>query len=77
MREPRDFDAELKALEDKARGLKTRKVRQIGELVIATALALLAGVVAAGVLGRPAEPAPGRPEAPPSAAGWTTASGST
>ncbi|CAL74720.1 putative conjugal transfer protein, traC [Bradyrhizobium sp. ORS 278] len=36
MRKPRDFDADLKALEDKARGLKTRKVRQLGELVIAT-----------------------------------------
>ena len=30
------FDAELKALDDKARGLKTRKVQQLGELVIAT-----------------------------------------
>ena len=36
MRKPRDFDAELKALEDKARELKTRKVQQLGELVIAT-----------------------------------------
>jgi len=36
MRKPRDFDAELKALEDKARALKTRKVRQLGELVMAT-----------------------------------------
>jgi hypothetical protein len=36
MRKPRDFDAELKALEDKARALKTRKVQQLGELVIAT-----------------------------------------
>jgi len=36
MRKPRDFDAELKALEDKAKELKTRKVRQLGELVIAT-----------------------------------------
>jgi DNA-binding protein H-NS len=36
MRKPRDFDAALKALEDKARGLKTRKVQQLGELVIAT-----------------------------------------
>src|ERR1700759_2792919 len=36
MRKPRDFDAELKSLEDKARGLKTRKVQQLGELVIAT-----------------------------------------
>lgn len=36
MRKPRDFDAELKALEDKAKDLKTRKVQQLGELVIAT-----------------------------------------
>jgi hypothetical protein len=36
MRKPRDFDAELKALEDKARDLKLRKVQQLGELVIAT-----------------------------------------
>ena len=36
MRKLRDFDAELKALDDKARGLKTRKVQQLGELVIAT-----------------------------------------
>jgi hypothetical protein len=36
MRKPRYYDAELKALEDKARELKTRKVEQLGELVIAT-----------------------------------------
>jgi DNA-binding protein H-NS len=36
MRKPRDFDAELKALDDNARRLKTRKVQQLGELVIAT-----------------------------------------
>jgi Conjugal transfer protein TraD len=36
MRKPRDFDAELKALGDKARELKSRKVQQFGELVIAT-----------------------------------------
>ena len=36
MRKPRDYDAELKALEDKARELKIRKVQQLGELVIAT-----------------------------------------
>jgi type II secretory pathway component PulK len=35
MRKPRDFDAELKALTDKARDLKSRKVQQLGELVIA------------------------------------------
>jgi hypothetical protein len=36
MRKPRDYDAELKALNDKARQLKERKVHQMGELVIAT-----------------------------------------
>ena len=36
MRKPRDFDAELKALRDKARQLKDRKLVQLGELVIAT-----------------------------------------
>ncbi len=36
MRKPRDFDAELKALEDKAKELKARKVLGLGELVIAT-----------------------------------------
>ena len=35
MRKPRDYDAELKALSDKARTLKEKKVRQLGELVIA------------------------------------------
>ena len=36
MRKPRDYDAELKALDDKARQLKTRKLQQLGELVVAT-----------------------------------------
>jgi hypothetical protein len=36
MRKPQDFDAELRALGDKARDLKSRKVQQLGELVIAT-----------------------------------------
>ncbi|MBY8828527.1 conjugal transfer protein TraD [Hephaestia mangrovi] len=36
MRKPRDFDAELKALDDRARQLKQRKVQQLGELVMAT-----------------------------------------
>ena len=36
MRKPRNFDQELKALTDKARLLKERKIRQLGELVIAT-----------------------------------------
>jgi len=53
MRKPRDFDAELKTLSDKARQLKDQKVRQLGELVIATgadALTIeqLAGLLLAG-----------------------------
>ena len=36
MRKPRDFDAELQALTDKAKALKTKKQRQFGELVVAT-----------------------------------------
>jgi len=36
MRKPRDYDAELKALSDKARLLKEQRLRQLGELVIAT-----------------------------------------
>ena len=36
MRKPRDYDAELKALDDKARQLKLRKLQQLGELVAAT-----------------------------------------
>lgn len=36
MRKPRDFDADLKALNDRAKQLKDRKQGQLGELVIAT-----------------------------------------
>ncbi|WP_082898187.1 conjugal transfer protein TraD [Sphingomonas sanguinis] len=36
MRRPRDYDAELKALDAKARHLKAREREQLGELVIAT-----------------------------------------
>jgi hypothetical protein len=50
MRKPRDFDSDLRALEDKARGLKTRKVRQLGELVIATGAAALTTEELAGAL---------------------------
>lgn len=50
MRKPRDFDAELKELEDKARELKARKVRQIGELVIATGADTLTANELAGAL---------------------------
>ncbi|GLS20700.1 hypothetical protein GCM10007874_37170 [Labrys miyagiensis] len=50
MRKPRDFDAELKALEDKTRELKTRKVQQLGELVIATGADALSAEELAGAL---------------------------
>ncbi|MCQ9154723.1 conjugal transfer protein TraD [Acidomonas methanolica] len=50
MRKPRDFDADLKALEDKARGLKARKVEQLGELVIATGADALSADELAGAL---------------------------
>ncbi|MGB3415605.1 MAG: conjugal transfer protein TraD [Mesorhizobium sp.] len=50
MRKPRDYDAELKALEDKARDLKARKVQQLGELVIATGADALSAEELAGAL---------------------------
>ena len=50
MRKPRDYDSELKALEDKARELKTRKVQQLGELVIATGADALSTDELAGAL---------------------------
>ena len=52
MRKPRDYDAELKALDEKARTLKDRKIKQLGELVIATgADALDVETLAGGLLG--------------------------
>jgi Conjugal transfer protein TraD len=50
MRKPRDFDAELKALGDKARDLKSRKVQQLGELVMATGADALNANELAGAL---------------------------
>ena len=50
MRKPRDFGAELKALGDKARDLKSRKVQQLGELVIATGGDALSADELAGAL---------------------------
>jgi len=50
MRKPRDYDAELKVLEHKAKELKTRKVQQLGELVIATGADSLSTEELAGAL---------------------------
>ncbi|MFC7557160.1 conjugal transfer protein TraD [Pseudoroseomonas wenyumeiae] len=38
-RRPRDIDAELRALQDKARQLRTRQKAQLGELLLATGAA--------------------------------------
>ena len=50
MRKLRDFDGELKALQDKARDLKSRKVLGLGELVIATGADALNADELAGAL---------------------------
>ena len=50
MRKPRDFDGELKALQDKARDLKSRKVQQLGELVIVAGADSLSADELAGAL---------------------------
>jgi len=50
MRKPRNFDAELKSLEDKARDLRSRKVQQLGELVISTGADALSADELAGAL---------------------------
>ncbi len=50
MRRPRDYDAELEALTDKARQLKARKQSQLGELVMATGADGLSAEELAGAL---------------------------
>jgi len=50
MRKPRNFDGELKALGHKARDLKSRKVQQLGELVIAIGADTLTADELAGAL---------------------------
>jgi hypothetical protein len=56
MRKPRDIDSELKALADKTKGLKAKRVLQLGELVTVTGadsldLETLAGALLAAVNG--------------------------
>jgi Conjugal transfer protein TraD len=50
MRKPRDLDSKLKSLEAKSRDLKSRKVQQLGELVIATGADALSTDELAGAL---------------------------
>jgi DNA-binding protein H-NS len=50
MRKPRDYDSELKALDEKATRLKERKVQQLGELVVACGTDALSPEHLAGAL---------------------------
>jgi DNA-binding protein H-NS len=50
MRKPRDYDAELKALDERARELRSRRLAQFGELVIATGADALDPETLAGAL---------------------------
>jgi hypothetical protein len=50
MRKVRDFDAELKALEQRAKLLRQRKVQQFGELIEATGADALEPDLLAGAL---------------------------
>lgn len=50
MRKLRDYDSDMKALRDRAQMLKTRKVQQLGALVIATGADVLPVEQFAGAL---------------------------
>jgi hypothetical protein len=67
-RRPRDIDAELRALQDKARQLRTKQKAQLGELLLATGAAeALDPEALAGLLLHGLEQAKSNPEM---AAGW-------
>ena len=67
MRKPRDLDAELQALAQRAKALKSRRVTQFGELVISTGADQLDPEVLAGALLAAARASPSERE------GWRTA----
>ena len=67
-RKPRDFDAELQALMDKARKVKSQKTVQLGELVQVTGADALPVEALAGVLLAAVEQSKKQPEA---VARWT------
>ena len=50
MRKPRDYDSELKDLQERTRLLQDRKLRQLGELVVATGADTLPIEILAGAL---------------------------
>jgi len=66
LRKPRDIDAELRALQDKAKSLKARKILQLGELVTATGADSLDAETLAGVLLEALE----RAQQPGAGEGW-------
>ena len=63
MRKPRDIDAELKALQEKARLLKAKQKAQLGELVAATGADALDPETLAGALLDAVERAKAEPDA--------------
>jgi hypothetical protein len=68
MRKPIDLDAQIKALQDKAKSLKERQKSQLGELVLATGADALSPEALAGVLLAAVGQAKDQPEA---VARWT------
>ena len=67
-RKPRDYDAELQALMDKAKKVKTQKITQLGELVQVLGADTLPIEALAGALLAALEQAKKQPEA---VARWT------
>lgn len=63
MRKPRDIDAELKTLQEKAKQLKAQRTVQLGELVGATGADALSIEALVGVLLAAVEQAESKPEA--------------
>jgi hypothetical protein len=68
MRKPADLDAQIKALQDKAKSLKDRQKTQLGELVLATGADSLPLEALAGALLAAVEQAGEKPE---TVARWT------
>jgi hypothetical protein len=68
MRKPVDIDAQIKALQDKARSLKDRQKTQLGELVLATGADAIPLEALAGALLAAVKQATEKPEA---VARWT------
>lgn len=62
MRKPRDFDAELKALHERQKQLRAKRVQQLGDLVIATGADALDAETLAGALLEIVQQAAGAPQ---------------